>query len=146
MTMRLLAGRHPSSGEIGMWVARPGFDCVTGDRTSRAQFFLSTNFANQRALRIIKAGLIASNTPILLPGSLADLGGEPMLSYRVMLSATQERQNGYYGTQNDGAGNAFDASEFYNRLIGGSPAYFLIRNTASPNSQAFLLRYMIALF
>ncbi|GBU16862.1 MULTISPECIES: hypothetical protein [Methylobacterium] len=145
MTMRLLCGRHPATGETGFWIAKPGYDCVNDDRTDRTKFLFSSSFAGRRPFRTLASGQTASNTPIYLPGSLASLGGTPALVYRPMNNATQERQNNLYGTQNDGAGNAFAYTEFFNRFVDGNPAQFLILNSQTPSSTGFLLRYMVLL-
>jgi hypothetical protein len=146
MRMRALGGRHPVSGQMGLWIARDGYDCRTDDRTDRNKFLISTDFAGRKPMRIIKAGITASNTPIFLATALAQLGGEPMLTYRVMTDGANERANAYYGAQNDGRGGGYGGTEFLNRFFDGNPAYFLIQATGAPASTAYLLRYMVALF
>lgn len=145
MTCRALIGRHPWYGHVGMWVAKPGYDCISDDRTDRNKFYLSTDFADRRPFRIIRAGLINSNTPIFLPSPLAGLGGEPMLTYRVMETSERERESRYYGSDNDGSGGTYAGSEFMNRLIDGNPAYYLIQRTGDYGNTGSLLRYMVAL-
>lgn len=146
MTCRTLIGQHPWTGEMGMWIARPGFDAISDDRADRSKFLLSTSFANMRPFRLIKAGMVYSNNPIYLPSSLAGLGGEPMLTYRVMEAADRERESRYYGVDNDGTGGGYAGTEFMNRFFDGNPAYFLIQKTGDYGNTGFLLRYMVVLF
>lgn len=127
-----------------MWVARPGFDVLTDDRTDRNKFLLSTDF-NLRPLRIIRAGFVYSNSPIYLPSSLGGLGGEPMLAYRVMETTEREREQAYYGADNDGQGGGYAGTEFMNRLIDGNPAYFVIQRTGDYANTNYLLRFMVGL-
>lgn len=145
MTSRSVLGNHPITGEMGAWIARQGYDCRADDRTDRNKFLLSTSFAGSKPFRLIRAGIIASNTPIFLPSALANLGGEPMLTYRVMTSNTAERANAYYGAENDGQGGSYSGTEFLNRLFDGDPAYFLIQKNGDPGNTGTQLRYMVAL-
>lgn len=145
MACRALIGRHPAAGHIGMWVTRPGFDVINDDRTDRNKFLVSTDFPNVRPFRIIKAGMVYSNNPIYLPSSVAGLGGEPMLAFRVMETATREREARYYGVTNDGSGGGYSGTEFTSRFFDGNPAYYLIQRTGDYGNTGSLLRYMVVL-
>ncbi len=128
-----------------MWVTRPGYDVINDDRTDPNKFLLSTDFAGRRPFRIIRAGIINTNTAIYLPSSLAGLGGEPLLSYRVMETSEREREQRYYGADNDGSGGSYAGTELMNRLIDGNPAYFLIQRTGDYGNTGTLVRYMVGL-
>lgn len=141
--LRALAGNLPSTGEMGFWISKPGIDVQSADRSSRAQMNFSTNFAGRKALKIIAAGLVYTNTNIALPGSLSDLGGDPILVFRPMVTSAQERQNSYYAVAN--GSDTLTGSEFFNRLFDGNPAYFKIYNQTNVNSQGYLVRYLVFL-
>lgn len=145
MSCRRLRGYHPSSGEVGLWLSKPGYDCINDDRTDRNKFFISTSFTDRKPFRIIAAGITNTNTPIYLPSSLGGLGGDPILNFRPMVDANTERRNNYYGTENDGLGNSYSGSELYSRLIDGNPAYFLVAITGGSGT-GILVRYLVALY
>ncbi|MGY2048926.1 hypothetical protein [Methylobacterium sp. JK268] len=130
---------------MGLFVSKPGVEATTADRTDRSQFLISTDFTDRRPFRILTAGQTNTNTAINLPGSVSSLGGEPLLVYRPMTDSTSERAQKLYGVSNDGSGNAYSGSEFYNRLIDGNPAYFIVYVNGSQSSTV-LIKYMVLLF